>query len=97
VVAAFEEPLMFENGRVPSESGQHLDLVHLRGTGKALIQIDGEMKSVAVKMGNPALVPLDRLVGWVGSITPRLSPLWNAPNAPLAVELSGEGFAFCAI
>ena len=55
------------------------------------------MKSVAVRMNAPALVPLDRLVGWVGSITPRLAPLWSEPTAPLAVELSGEGFAFCAV
>lgn len=97
VVAAFEEPLMFENGRVPGEGGKDLDLVHLRGTGKALLSLDAPMRALEVKMDRPAMIPLEKLVGWVGSVSPRMTRLWRDDSAPVAVELSGEGFVFCTV
>ncbi len=94
-VYAFEEPVMFENGRVPSDVTGDLDLVHLRGNGKVLIRIAGTLRSHQVRMDQPAVVPLARLVGWFGNVTPRLVPLAQEESGALVeggVELSGEGF-----
>ncbi|NOK07716.1 tetratricopeptide repeat protein [Corallococcus exercitus] len=99
-VFAFEEPVVFENGRVPSELAQDLDLVHLRGQGRVLLSLSGPLRSVPVAMDQPVTVPLTHLVGWVGNLTPRVVPL-VAPAAGEtlrgAVELGGEGFALIAL
>jgi uncharacterized protein (AIM24 family) len=99
-VFAFEEPVMFENGRVPSEVAPDLDLVHLRGNGKVLLSLAGPLRSVVVTMDAAATVPLTHLVGWQGNLTPRVvSLLQGAGGESLktAVELSGEGFALICL
>ncbi|GMU01956.1 hypothetical protein KH5H1_60760 [Corallococcus caeni] len=99
-VFAFEEPVVFENGRVPSELAQDLDLVHLRGQGRVLLSLSGPLRSVPVAMDQPVTVPLTHLVGWVGNLTPRVMPLVaSAAGETLrgAVELGGEGFALIAL
>lgn len=99
-VFAFEEPVVFENGRVPSELAEDLDLVHLRGQGRVLLSLTGPLRSVPVSMDQPVTVPLTHLVGWVGNLTPRVVPLLapavgETPRG--AVELGGEGFALIAL
>jgi uncharacterized protein (AIM24 family) len=99
-VFAFEEPVMFENGRVPSDVAPDLDLVHLRGNGKVLLSLAGPLRSVPVTMDAAATVPLTHLVGWQGNLTPRVvSLLQGAAGESLktAVELSGEGFALICL
>jgi uncharacterized protein (AIM24 family) len=99
-VFAFEEPVMFENGRVPSEVAPDLDLVHLRGNGKVLLSLAGPLRSVLVTMEAAATVPLTHLVGWQGNLTPRVVPLLQGPGGEIlktAVELSGEGFALLSL
>jgi len=99
-VFAFEEPVMFENGRVPSDVAPDLDLVHLRGNGKVLLNLAGPMRSVAVTMEAAATVPLTHLVGWQGNLTPRVVSLLQGPEGEIlttAVELSGEGFALLCL
>ena len=99
-VFAFEEPVMFENGRVPSEVAPDLDLVNLRGNGKVLLSLAGPLRSVVVTMDAAATVPLTHLVGWQGNLTPRVvSLLQGAGGESLktAVELSGEGFALICL
>ena len=91
VVFAFEEPVMFENGRVPSPVPPDLDLVHLRGKGKVLLRLKGPMRSLEVRADRPVVLPLARLVGWHGAVTPRTVDLGSG-QLP-AVELSGEGYA----
>jgi len=100
VVFAFEEAVMFENGRVPSDVPPDLDLVHLRGAGKALLKVPGPLKSLEVKMDEPVTLPLAQLVGWHGSLTPRMVPVGfdaKGKAARAGVELSGEGFALFAV
>ncbi|CAM3621039.1 tetratricopeptide repeat protein [Corallococcus sp. ZKHCc1 1396] len=95
-VFAFEEPVVFENGRVPSD----LDLVHLRGQGRVLLSLSGPLRSVAVTMDAPVSVPLSHLVGWLGNLTPRVVPLLQSAGGETvrsAVELGGEGFALIAL
>ncbi|NOJ94167.1 tetratricopeptide repeat protein [Corallococcus coralloides] len=99
-VFAFEEPVVFENGRVPSDLAQDLDLVHLRGQGRVLLSLTGPLRSVPVAMDQPVTVPLTHLVGWVGNLTPRVVPLVASAGGETlkaAVELGGEGFALIAL
>ncbi|MFP5288695.1 MAG: AIM24 family protein, partial [Thermoanaerobaculia bacterium] len=99
-VFAFEEPVMFENGRVPSDMAPDLDLVHLRGDGKVLLSLEGPLRSVPVGMEAAVTVPLTHLVGWQGSLTPRVVSLLQGAEGEIlktAVELSGEGFALICL
>jgi len=99
-VFAFEEPVMFENGRVPSDIAPDLDLVHLRGQGKVLLSLPGPLRSVQVRADEPVTVPLTHLVGWQGNLAPRVVPLLKSPSGEVlrpGVELSGEGFALIAL
>jgi uncharacterized protein (AIM24 family) len=92
---AFEESIVFENGRVPSRGGYDLHLVHLRGRGKLLLVTVGTPKSVELGKGEPLRIPMDQLVGWHGPlIEPRIVPIVEqAPEMGVALELSGEGRA----
>lgn len=99
-VFAFEEAVVFENGRVPSEAAPDLDLVHLRGQGTVLLSLSGALRSVVVRVGGLTTVRLSHLVGWVGHLTPHvlaLLPATGGESPPAAVELSGEGFALIAL
>jgi uncharacterized protein (AIM24 family) len=94
VVYAFEESVMFENWRVPSDLGE-LDLVHLGGKGKVLLRLDGALRSHQVGANLPATVPLERLVGWFGNVMPRVMALAVDEGGKVVkggAELSGEGF-----
>jgi hypothetical protein len=95
VLFAFEESILFENGRVPSKTGVDLHLVHLRGRGKLLLVTGGTPKAVEVRKGEPLRIPMDQLIGWHGpSIQPRLVPIVEeAPEMGVALELAGEGRA----
>ena len=95
VLFAFEESILFENGRVPSKGGSDLHLVHLRGNGKLLIVTHGVPRSVEVQRGEALRIPMDQLIGWHGPlIQPRLVPIVEeAPELGVALELAGEGRA----
>ena len=98
-VFGFEDDLAFENGRIASpRAGVDLNLVHLRGQGRVLLATAGDMAAVEVTREGPVRIPVEALVAWTGSVTPRLVPLADVPpeeeaSEPLAVELSGEGRA----
>jgi uncharacterized protein (AIM24 family) len=99
-VFAFEEPVMFENGRVPSEVAPDLDLVHLRGNGKVVLKLSGPLRSLPVGMEQAVTVPVEHLVGWQGNLTPKVVSLLVGPGGEVlqtAVELSGEGFALISL
>lgn len=99
-VFGFEEPVGFENGRVPSEVAPDLDLVHLRGSGKVLLSLAGPLRLVPVGTQRPVSVPLTHLVGWQGNLTPRVVALLHGgagESLKTAVELSGEGFALICL
>jgi uncharacterized protein (AIM24 family) len=99
-VFGFEEPVTFENGRVPSEVAPDLDLVHLSGVGQVLLALPGPLRSTDVRHDAPVTVPLQHWVGWQGQLSPRVVALgWEGPEgtpAP-AVELSGEGVALLCV
>ena len=93
MVFAFEETVVFENGRVPSKVAPDLHLVHLRGTGKVLLCVPAPLRTVGIA-GAPCAVPMNALVGWHGLLTPRIVALPDeqSPVIPV-VELTGEGYA----
>jgi uncharacterized protein (AIM24 family) len=95
VLFAFEESIVFENGRVPSKTGHDLHLVHVRGRGKLLLVTAGAPKAVELTRGEPLRIPMDQLIGWHGPlIQPRVVPIVEeAPELGVALELSGEGSA----
>ncbi len=95
ILFAFQESIVFENGRVPSKIGSDLHLVHLRGRGKLLLVTAGKPKAVQIIKGEPIRIPMDQLVGWHGPlIQPRLVPIVEeAPELGIALELAGEGRA----
>jgi Flp pilus assembly protein TadD/uncharacterized protein (AIM24 family) len=89
-VFGFEETIGFEHGRLTDDTIKlGLDLVHLSGDGRVLLQLNGAMKSLAVPPGSPMMVPLQRLVGWFGRVSPRLTDFAGQG----AVELTGDGIA----
>ncbi len=90
VVFGFEEPVAFENGRLASPTGD-VDLVHLRGRGRVVLRTAGEPLAVEVTAAAPVRVPTAALVGWVGTLTPRLVPPLDGGAVGGAVELTGEG------
>jgi uncharacterized protein (AIM24 family) len=94
-VLAFQESVAYENGRVPSAVSPDLNLVHLRGRGQIAVRTPGAIRAMDVVAGVPFRVPLDHLVGWQGSLTPRIAVLAEegGPGGdPLVgVELTGEG------
>ncbi len=99
---AFDEALGYENGRVPSKVPPDLQLVHLRGRGKALLRSVGDIRSVEVRAGQPLQLPLERLVGWVGTLTPTLLlPEGGEPSenqvAGRWLKLEGDGWALWAL
>jgi Tfp pilus assembly protein PilF/uncharacterized protein (AIM24 family) len=95
VLFAFEESILFENGRVPSKGGTDLHLVHLRGRGRLLLATVGVPRAVEVNKGEALRIPMDQLIGWHGPlIQPRLVAIVEeAPELGVALELAGEGRA----
>ncbi len=88
LVFSFEEPINFENGCL-SADGQAFDLVHLKGTGRVLLQLEGGMRTMVLMEGAPMVIPLERVVGWFGQVSPRLVGF----GGRWAVELTGVGYA----
>ncbi|MBL8922387.1 MAG: tetratricopeptide repeat protein [Myxococcaceae bacterium] len=89
-VFGFEETIGFEHGTLTDEAQKlRLDLVHLSGDGRVLLQLGGAMKALAIPAGEPMVVPLQRLVGWFGRVSPRLTGFAGQG----AVELTGDGYA----
>src|SRR6185295_10128657 len=99
-VFGFEEPVAFENGRVPSDVAPDLDLVHLRGKGKVLLSLPGGLRSLEVTEQEPVTVPLSNMVGWHGNLSPKVIALARDRSGQVTragIELSGEGFALLSV
>ncbi len=102
VLFGFEDSLWYENGRVPSKAPPDLNLVHVRGRGKALLRSPGALRSAEVRTGEPLQLPIDRLLGWVGQLTPTLllpDAIDQAGQTPMGrwLRLEGEGWALWSL
>jgi uncharacterized protein (AIM24 family) len=102
-VFALEEAVVFENGRVPSRHSRDLDLVHLRGRGRMLLRTVAAPVAIEISGSEPLRVPPAALVGWTGSVTPRIGLLNGTgvpqdapppPGTPVMVEMVGDGRVF---
>lgn len=87
-VFAFDEGLQWENGRLPGQATD-LHLVRFTGAGQLLVQAERALRAEPVTGGCLSL-PTDGLVGWSGSLTPRLVGAEEGPAVPW-IELTGEG------
>jgi len=99
-VFAIENSLGFENGRLPAPFATDFDLVHLRGSGLVLLGLDGELQSLEVSEMRPAIIPLERLVGWQGRLTPRVCSMLPEDRGKVqqvGLELTGDGFGLLTI
>ena len=94
-VFAFEEAVVFENGRLPAPASQDLKLVQLRGHGRALLRTAAPPLAVDVSPAEPLRVAAGALVGWTGAVTPQVTWMPGAEpgeaGSVVAVELAGDG------
>lgn len=102
ILFGFEDSLWYENGRVPSKSPPDLNLVHVRGRGKALLRSPGILRSSEVRAGEPLQLPIDRLLGWIGQLTPTLllpDAADQSGQTPMGrwLRLEGEGWALWSL
>jgi hypothetical protein len=79
-VVSFSSGLIWENGRLPSESDRDLDIVHLRGSGRIVVGTTRRLVVLTVKPGAPVLVHASRLLGWTGQLVPYRAPLPGMPD-----------------
>lgn len=90
---AFSAGLVWENGRLPEPGGKDLDIVHLRGTGRVVLQTKRRLR--AIESGDrPVTVAAPRLVGWAGSVVPSRGSFPGLPESvdrPSIVRFEGNG------
>jgi uncharacterized protein (AIM24 family) len=84
---AFTQGLVWENGRLPSESDRDLDIVHLRGSGRIVLGTAAPLLVLPVRADHPATVHATRLVGWNGQLVPYRAPLPGLPDAAKRVPV----------
>ncbi len=90
---AFSSGLVWENGRLPEPGGRDLDIVHLRGSGRVVLQTKRKLR--AIETGDhPVTVAASRLVGWAGALVPSRGLFPGLPDnveRPSIVRFEGSG------
>jgi uncharacterized protein (AIM24 family) len=86
-LVAFSQGLVWENGRLPSETDRDLDIVHLRGSGRMLLGTKAPLLALQVRADQPVTVHASRLVGWNGQLVPYRAPLPGLPDAAKRVPV----------
>jgi uncharacterized protein (AIM24 family) len=81
-VAAFEERLGWENGRVPGNPGE-IAVVQFRGDGCVATLTTHSPLTIELRDGHPVSIDPAALIGWTGGVVPRL--------VEDLVECTGEG------
>lgn len=97
-VFAFSEHLSWENGRVPSplEDIDDLPLDNLWGEGQIVLEYDHRLWGLAARSGRKVRVEYSKLVGWLGTLVPRIiTEDTYGPERP-TIEFEGEGSIFIA-
>lgn len=79
-VVGFSSGLVWENGRLPSESDRDLDIVHLRGSGRVVLGSKQRVVSLPVEKEAPVVVHAHKLLGWTGQLVPYRAPLPGLPE-----------------
>ncbi|MBM4281397.1 MAG: tetratricopeptide repeat protein [Deltaproteobacteria bacterium] len=86
-VVGFGSGLVWENGRLPSETDRDLDIVHLRGSGRVVLGTKRPVVTFAVTKDAPCMVHASRLVGWSGQLLPFRAPLPGLSDAARRVPV----------
>jgi len=93
-IVAFTDGIVWENGRLPGESGDDLDIVHLRGDGRIILTSERPILGVTIDSERPTTVRADRLVGWQGQVVPFRGPYPGLPESvhrPAIIRFEGTG------
>lgn len=93
-IVAFTDGIVWENGRLPGENGDDLDIVHLRGDGRIVLTSERPIHGVTIDSERPTTVRADRLVGWQGQVVPFRGPYPGLPEAvhrPAIIRFEGTG------
>ncbi|MCP4499727.1 MAG: tetratricopeptide repeat protein [Deltaproteobacteria bacterium] len=91
---SFSSGLVWENGRLPADEGNDLDIVHLRGDGNVVFGTRYPLRAYLVSEGNPLTLRTERLIGWKGQVVPYRGKLVGLPDSahrPSIVRFEGDG------
>jgi hypothetical protein len=98
-VVGFSNGLVWENGRLPSETDRDLDIVHLRGAGRVVLGTKKPVVAFNVRNDAPCVLHASRLIGWSGQLIPFRAPLPGLPEAARRVPIvrfEGTGLVLAA-
>jgi uncharacterized protein (AIM24 family) len=88
-VFAFEAGLRWESGNVPGLRGR-VGIVQFRGDGAVAFKTKRRLHRMKLAADTSCVVPLDKLVGWIGRVVPRAFAAIGDGEIT-AIECSGEG------
>ena len=95
-ILAFSGGIQWENGRVPSPF-KHLDdlpLDNFWGDGALVLESNRKIMGLKVEPGQRTRIAFDQLLGWMGSLVPRIVESdWQFPeqSAQAFIEFEGTG------
>jgi hypothetical protein len=92
-IVAFDGALAWECGHVP-QAERALEVLQLRGPGRAILSVRSELVAVEVRTGQPMRVAQQRLIGWLGAVVVSGPPARDEVVAEWGVVCEGEGVVF---
>jgi uncharacterized protein (AIM24 family) len=93
-ILAFSDGIVWENGRLPGEKGDDLDIVHLRGEGQIYLLSTRPVVGLTIRSDVPATLRATSLVGWQGQVVPFRGPYPGLPETlerPAIIRFEGTG------
>ena len=90
-VVAFTDTPSWENGRLPSANGSDLSIFHLLGETSLIVSVPSSLVRRQLSGERRVCMPVDRLLGWSGSLVPRLFEAEPPLPGQLWIELTGKG------
>jgi len=94
-VFAFQDGILWENGRIQTEGAEDLNLVQFKGRGTVSISTREKIVSISVGARSPLIVDFNSLLGWFGKIVPQVKVDDALPSGGkgkrTVVELKGDG------
>ena len=94
-VFAFQDGILWENGRIQTEGAEDLNLAQFKGRGTVGISTKGKLVSISVGARSPLTIDFNSLIGWFGKIVPQVKfvepPSGGGKGKRTVVELKGDG------
>ncbi|XXX80964.1 tetratricopeptide repeat protein [Sorangium sp. So ce134] len=92
VLAGFELPIGYENGRLPAGDGDAVAMVQLRGRGHMVLSVPERAAALEITPSRPTSMRATAVLGWMGRLLPRTLPATEAPGGLQGfVTFGGEG------